>query len=181
MLKQYCKSSYLTSSAEFPFWRKQFANLEKAQILQWSHKLWQQEFYLLLQSPIPVRSKVQGQVRSSPLSPKIGRSKIQITKPQGCHSSKKGTASTVFLWAGIRAVQLLNITKKPSNLFSALSSTPLEISKSTLHTYISLHWDFHTQTRTKEEARSNKSYCAIFLFVCFSAIDDKGWHRSNRK
>lgn len=76
MLKQYCKSPYLASSAEFPFLRKQFPDLGKAHVLQWSHKLWQQEFYLLLQSPIAVRSKVQGKVRSSPLTLKIGRSKI---------------------------------------------------------------------------------------------------------
>lgn len=30
--------------------------------------------------------------------------------------------------------------------------------------YISLHWDFHTQTRAKAEARSDKSYCVILFY-----------------
>lgn len=175
MLKQYCKSPYLTSSAKCPFWRRQFPSLGKPRFLNDHTSYANKSFTSSYKSPVPVRSKVQGKVRSSPLTLKVARSKILIYKTTRLPFQQKKKRLPLFSCELV--LEQYNCSmhewKKCKNpkLFSALSSPPLEISKPTLHTCLC------TETSTlkleqKQRPEVIKSYCIILFYEQLVIIDD---------
>lgn len=67
------------------------------------------------------------------------------------------------MWAGTKAVQLFKVwMNKKQPVFNTL--LPILGNIQTNTPYISLHRDFHTQTRAKAEARTDKSYCVILFY-----------------